>query len=268
MVEAFLSLSRVLAVLGLPSARLARAETLASRDEHTSAFRLFAQAARAGLPRAQYRLGRCYLLGLGVPLSVREALRWLTRSAETGETAAQCQLGALALQGAVERAETGLFDDVHQGAHQQADFERAEYWCRRAAASGSAEAKALLAFILTAGPEERRDQAASEILYREAAEAGWLTGQVGAAMTFLAGWNPERRGAGGKPFAIRGSEWRCDRAPSSWRRGGERPDWTARLPGSGRQLQGCSRTRASGCTGPLRLRATEWPWRRARYVQR
>jgi uncharacterized protein len=180
-------LNRIHAVLGAPSARFARAEALASRDEHTAAFPLFAQAARAGMRQAQYRLGRCYLLGLGVPLSVGEAQRWLRRAAKGGDAAAQTQLAGLALQGHADHEGVGLFG----AASQEADFERAEYWCRKAIASGSTEAKALLAFVLTAGPEESRDPAAAEILYRESAAAGWSSGQLGSAMHFLRDGTPE-----------------------------------------------------------------------------
>jgi uncharacterized protein len=180
-------LNRMLAIVGTPSAVFARAETLAGRELHAPAFALFAQAANAGLPHAQYRLGRCYLLGLGVPLSVGEGLRWLRRAAEAGEVAAQTQIGALALQGVTDREAVGLFAP----ACQEPDFERAEYWCRKAAAAGSEEAKALLAFVLTAGPEERRDLAAAAILYREAAAAGGSSGQLGSAMTLLRDGTPE-----------------------------------------------------------------------------
>jgi TPR repeat protein len=169
------------ALLGVPSACFARAVMLASHDAHGAAFPWFVKAARAGLPQAKYRLGCCYLRGLGVPLSVVEALRWLVRAAEAGETAAQTQLASLALQGVCDHRPTGLFDV----ASQEADFERAEHWCRRAVASGSAEAKALLGFILTTGPEDRRDHAAADILYRESAQAGWPRGQLGLAMTLL-----------------------------------------------------------------------------------
>ena len=92
-------LNHVLALAGVSSARFARAESLADRNAHARAFPLFVQAARAGLRKARYRLGRSYLLGLGVPPSIGEALRWLRRAAEDGETEAQTQLAALALQG-------------------------------------------------------------------------------------------------------------------------------------------------------------------------
>ena len=170
--------NRMFAFQGVPSACLARAKTLAARDAHFDAFPLFARAARAGLPEACYRLGRCYLLSLGVPPSINEALRWLSRAAEAGDAEAQTQLGSLALQGVTDRDPGTLFD----ARCADPDYDRAEYWCRRA---GTAEAKALLAFILTAGPADRRDQPAGDELYRQSAEAGWSRGQLALATDLL-----------------------------------------------------------------------------------
>jgi TPR repeat protein len=183
-------LNTLRAAFGSSTARFALAETLASHDAHTAAFRQFARAARARLPRAQYRLGRSYLLGLGVPPSIGEALRWLRRSAEAGDTAAQTQLAALALQGVSDNGAAGLFHDGSQEA--TSDYETAERWCRKAVAAGSIEAKALLGFILTVGPESLRDTVTGETLYREAAQAGWSRGQLGLAMTFLRDGTTER----------------------------------------------------------------------------
>lgn len=171
-----------MAWIRVPERRFARAEALACRGAHTAAFTLFAAAARAGLPRAQYRLGCCYLKGLGVPSSVGDASRWLVRAAEAGDVDAQTQLAALALQGVSFLTSAGLFN---QPAH-EVDFKAAERWSRQAAVAGSAEAKALLGFILTAGPIDRRDQQAGEALYQESAQAGWSRGQLGLAMTILA----------------------------------------------------------------------------------
>jgi uncharacterized protein len=180
-------LNQVLAGLGVPKACLVRAEALAGRADHDAAFPLFAQAAKAGLPHAWYRLGQCYLMGLGVPASVGDALRWLGRAAEAGETAAQTQLAVLALQGVSGPGNTGLFDKPVEAP----DFAGAEYWSRKAVAAGSAEAKALLGFILTAGPVECRDLTAGEALYRESAEEGWSRGQLAVAMTLLASGNAD-----------------------------------------------------------------------------
>jgi uncharacterized protein len=179
-------LNRVRALFGAPSARFALGEAFAASGAHARAFPLFVQAARAGLRQAQFRLGRCYLQGLGVPPSLGEALRWFRRSADAGEPAAQAQLAALALEGVGDQPPSGLFDDARLAS----DFDRAEHWCREAVAGGSAEGKALLAFILTDGPAERRDPAAGEALYREAAEAGWSRGQLGLAVALLRDGTP------------------------------------------------------------------------------
>jgi hypothetical protein len=190
MSAAYHILDRVLATLGATGALYAVADTLADRDDHGRAFPLFAEAAQSGLPQAQYRLGRCYLKGLGVPPSLGEALRWFRRAADAGDAAAQTQLAELALQGIGDQPPSGLFDDPCL----VSDFERAEHWCREAVAGGSAEAKALLAFILTDGPMERRDPVAADALFREAAAAGWPRGRLGLALMRLREGTPESTG--------------------------------------------------------------------------
>ena len=177
-------LDRVRATLGGPAALYAVASGFAERGAHTRAFPLFVEAAQSGLPQAEHRLGRCYLQGLGVPPSLGEALRWFRRAAEAGDPAAQTQLAELALQGIGDEPPSGLFDDPSPAS----GYDRAEHWCREAVAGGSEEAKALLAFILTDGPVERRDPVAADRLYREAAEAGGSRGQLGLALTKLREW--------------------------------------------------------------------------------
>jgi uncharacterized protein len=180
-------LGRVRATFGGPAALCAVADSFAGRGAHVRAFALFVEAAQSGLPQAQYRLGRCYLRGLGVPPNLGEALRWFRRAADAGDPAAQTQLAELALQGISDQPPSGLFDPPSLAS----GFDRAEHWCREAVAGGSQEAKALLAFILTEGPVDRRDPAAADALYRDAAEAGWSGGQLGLALTKLRGWTPE-----------------------------------------------------------------------------
>jgi TPR repeat protein len=187
MIAASRLFARVRATLGAPDALYAVADMFAGRGAHARAFPLFVEAAQAGFHKAQYRLGRCYLLGLGVPISLGQALRWFRRAAEAGEVAAQTQLAELALQGVSDHPPSGLADDPRVAS----DFDRAEHWSRQAVAAGSGEAKALLAFILTDGPEERRDPAAGEALYRESAAAGWSRGQLGLALALLRDWTPE-----------------------------------------------------------------------------
>ena len=56
------------------------------------AFPLFARAARAGIAEAEFRVGRCYLEGAGVPPSRAGGRRWLERAANQGYVEAQALL--------------------------------------------------------------------------------------------------------------------------------------------------------------------------------
>ena len=62
-------------------------------------FRHLAHAARNGCIEAQYRVGRCYLEGTGVPQATAEAVRWLERAAEAGSLDAQFHLALLYVRG-------------------------------------------------------------------------------------------------------------------------------------------------------------------------
>ena len=172
-------------MLGHPAARLAYARMLAEDGEHQRAFPQFARAARRGLPAAQFRLGRCYLLGLGTPSSPDTALRWLTCSGDGGDVEAQALLASLALQGISVGAAGGLLEAVPRFAGRPPDYPAAMKWGRRAAAAGSAEAQTMLGYILTYGPDELRDVPRAARYYREAAESGFARGQLGWALALL-----------------------------------------------------------------------------------
>ena len=174
-----------LALRGYPSARLAYALILADDGEHRRALRQFAQAAHGGLPHAQFRLGRCYLLGLGVPSGLDAALRWLTKAAHGCDVEAQVLLASLALQGISMDAQAGLFEPATRHAGQPADYQIALHWGRQAADAGSAEAQTLVGYILTSGPEELRDLPRAAQYYRQASESGFAQGQLGWALALL-----------------------------------------------------------------------------------
>lgn len=173
------------------AAATARGQALQQRQAHRPAFDLFARIARTGHAEAQYHLARCYLLGLGVPPSLAQALRWLAAAAEAGAMKAQTQLAELALQGVGGERSTDLFAcGIPSGAAPL--WDRAERWSSLAAAAGSAEAQALLAFIRSEGPAEMRDLAAAQALYRQSAEGGWSRGQLGLARLLLREGAPEQ----------------------------------------------------------------------------
>lgn len=172
-------------MLGHAAARLAYGALLAERGKHEPAFRQFVRAARAGLPAAQFRVGRSYLLGLGVPSCLAAALQWLTRAGEGGDIEAQSLLASLALQGITANNQAGLFEPRRHHAGRPADHRTALHWARRAAAGGSAEAQAVLGYILTAGPAELRDPDRGTAFYRQAAEGGSPQGKLGWALALL-----------------------------------------------------------------------------------
>src|SRR5277367_3117348 len=156
------------------SAALRQAIRLTDKGDRRAAFPLLARAARAGIAEAEFRIGRCYLEGAGVPPSRGNGVRWLEKAATQGYVEAQALLAILCLNGMgpgqIAAGEIGGVPAaaVLFGSHSTAapDFETALHWARRAAQGGSAEAQAVLGFILGAGPEATRDPAASDAWYK------------------------------------------------------------------------------------------------------
>src|SRR5690242_21730752 len=82
-----------------PAAALRRALRLTEQGDVKGAFPLLTRAARAGIAEAEYRVGRCYLEGSGVPPSLSEGARWLERAANQGYVEAQAQMAMLSVHG-------------------------------------------------------------------------------------------------------------------------------------------------------------------------
>jgi hypothetical protein len=175
--------TRLLATLGSPSAQLARARQLAGQDDPEAAFRLLVKAAEAGMPASWYEVGHAYLFGQGVLASLPAALDWLTRAAEAGIVEAQTLLATLALRGACDSNPANLFDAT--AVDRPPDYRVALHWAEQAAARDSAEAQAILGYILIEGPAELRDRARGEQAYRCSAETGCPQGQLGWALALL-----------------------------------------------------------------------------------
>jgi uncharacterized protein len=166
-----------------PAASFRRAIRLGERGRRAEAFPLLANAAKAGIPEAEYRVARSYLEGCGVPPSRAEATSWLKRAAAHGNVEAQVLLSVLYIQGwAVEvGADHGseanrLFAiETPTGP----SFPAAEDWARKAAVAGSAEGQALLGYVLTNGPEVIRDLDEAHQWYERSANAGCPQGHLG-----------------------------------------------------------------------------------------
>jgi TPR repeat protein len=79
----------------------------------------------------------------------------------------------------------GIFETTLMNVDRQPDYHTALHWAERAVAHGSAEAQAVLGYILTAGPAELRECERGEHLYQRSAEAGCAQGQLGRALILL-----------------------------------------------------------------------------------
>src|ERR1035437_10375018 len=180
-----------LTALVSPAAALRLAGVLAAEGKPPRrTFPLYARAARAKLPEAEYRVGRCYLEGAGVPLSRQEGVRWLERAAGQGYLEAQALLAALYIHGLGSRPGA----DVPPGARPASrlfasnatndpDFVPASRWARMAAEGGSADGQAVLAYILTSGPEAMRDLDQAHRWYERSADGGCPQGMLGYALS-------------------------------------------------------------------------------------
>ena len=152
------------------------------------AFALLAPLARRGSPEAQLWVARAYLEGRAVPLSRSDAVRWCERAARAGLVEAQTLMASLRLTSPNVTVASALPAAQHPGdpgGRNEADLDSAMYWSRQAAEGGSADAKALLAYLYAAGPEAMRDPTLSETLYRESAASGSPQGALGHGLNLL-----------------------------------------------------------------------------------
>lgn len=123
------------------------------------------RAALRGNAAAQYYLGSHYFAGEGLARDMCEAVKWFQRAARSGHTGAQCNLGVCFAQGLgglprdFTRAshwyeQAANANDPHaqynlavlhaSGLCDSKNILEAQRWCKRAAARGHAQAKALL----------------------------------------------------------------------------------------------------------------------------
>jgi hypothetical protein len=175
--------------LASPAVALRRAVLLIEQQKFAAAFPLLTRAAKAGIPDAEYRIAQSYLEGAGVPRSQAEGVRWLQRAAVHGCVEAQSLLAALCVQGLAGKtsgrslADYDRANELFSGdVSAEPDFESALHWARQAAEAGSAEGQAMLAYILTYGPEHMRDVEAAEQWYARFAAAGCPQGNLGYAL--------------------------------------------------------------------------------------
>jgi TPR repeat protein len=189
------SLDRVQALFS-PEAAVRWAEALIAAGKPRPAFQHYVRAARSGLTEAEYRIGRCYLEGVGVPLSRAEAVRWLERAGDHGHAEAQSLLALLYLHGMAyqRRPEVGtMAANSFFSANETTgpDWMTAARWARMAAENSSAEGQAVLAFLLTSGPPEMRNLDEADCWYERSAAASCPQGMLGHALALARKSNGE-----------------------------------------------------------------------------
>jgi TPR repeat protein len=185
-------------IIGLvsPAVAFRRATSLRESGRIAEAFPLLARAANAGMAEAEFALAQSYLQGSGVPASRPEGLRWLKRAAAHGNVDAQALLSSLYLQGLAGGAdkEDVASSELFAGEEKTApNYEVAIKWAQQAAVSGSAQAKALLGYILTSGPQSLRNLGLARRCYEQSAAGGCPQGHLGFALSLArdandAGW--------------------------------------------------------------------------------
>ena len=170
----------------LPGFAAARGERLFQARRYQEAFSLWAAAAHGGNAQAEFSLAKCYMDGIGVPVSHREGMVWLRKSADHGNRDAQLLLASILASGLVlrEHAASGA------AAFSQDLFEAGEplhaealHWARQA--GDDPRAYALAGFILTAGPLAFRNADEGTSLYRKSAEAACPEGMLGYGLILL-----------------------------------------------------------------------------------
>jgi len=139
------------------------------KADYRTAMDIWLPLARAGLPAAQYRVGRLFSFGEGVTHSDEEAFRWYLLAAEQGQMNAQYNLGASywAGKGVVQNqnhsdywfhaaAEQGHVMAMVSYAHnlrEQGRIDEASVWFWKASNRGN---KFALVFLSTFGDKEAR----------------------------------------------------------------------------------------------------------------
>ena len=115
------------------------------RAEYATALKELTPLAEKGNAKAQYRLGKMFNLGQGLPPNKKEAAKWFHLAAQQGLAEAQGALGYLCLVG--------------EGVSQNNDL--ALEWTRKAAKQGDATAQSNLGVMYREGEGVSKDYTTS-----------------------------------------------------------------------------------------------------------
>ena len=146
------------------TATLADADAAFKAKDYATAAGIWRVFADKGNAEAQFKLGRACEMGLGVSLSMTDAMSWYQKAADQGNADAEYQLGD-----AFKWGKNGTAKDPQE----------ALKWYRKAAEGGSDHAICTLGGLYEYGGDVQQDFAEAIKWYRKSADAG---GSCGAFM--------------------------------------------------------------------------------------
>ena len=171
------------------------------------AARLYADAARQGLPDAMYRLALLYRSGDGVNEDPAAAVYWFQEAAKRGHAAAQMELGfalasgnglsrddvaafrwlELAAEAGLPQAQGAVGAEYEAGVGVDRNESQAAAWFRRAADQGQIQAMFELGQSLRLGRGVARDESEAMQWYQKSANAGFAPAQAQLGYDYLTG---------------------------------------------------------------------------------
>jgi len=178
-----------------PKRRLQRAsEKSFAAGNYAAGFAKLLKLAEYGDPADCYRLAACYEQGRGTKRNFDQAITWYEMAAKQGLIAAMVRLGDMYLSAQRGAGPTGpvgaRMDSSCAFTIDQADPElqirHAAYWNDKAAAAGSAEGQANLAFQYASGLGVSRDAKTARELFEKSAAQGHPRGQLGLGLLLAA----------------------------------------------------------------------------------
>jgi len=127
-----------------------------ARKDYTTAMKEYRPLAERGNAEAQYRVGRMYEFGQGVPQDKAQGIAWIRKAAAQNHADAQQELGVIYATG----------DGVKQ------DDVQAVAWFRKAATQGDATAQYNLGLLYAKGQGVAKDYAQAIAWWRQSAAQG------------------------------------------------------------------------------------------------
>mgnify|MGYP003289170690 CR=1 FL=1 len=126
-------------------------ETIPHEEAYREASKWFHKSAEQGHEWAQFRLGNCYALAVGVKYNREESDKWYRKAAEQGLAAAQCAVA------------------LHYS-FQENDKQEAVKWFRLAAEQGDEFSLNELAYFYRNGIGVEKDEEKAAMLYKKLEE--------------------------------------------------------------------------------------------------